>query len=160
MLETIIGYMLLYETELIMSSGTKKISFDPKTKNHVGNGVSIRPGVSNGIGIAGKPGFTLKKKTQVVQLQGQASLKTELGSPWGVRLKPIPSLRKTEAQIPVENPIPKAAIPKLSFKGPHNIEELNFKKTELKKVDIVKNKTKVRLRITYTNYRGIIYNND
>ena len=154
--------MLLYETKLIMSSnkrniGTKKISFDPNTTaNHVGvsNGtgpvrkMGLKPGVSNGVGLTNLK--TGKKTQTTVQIKGQASTRTELGSPWGVLLKPVPSSRKTEAQEPVEKPpVPKIAVPKLSFKGPHDVEQLKFNKPELKNIQIVKNKTEVGLRIVF-----------
>lgn len=159
-----IGYMLLYQAKLTMSFsgkrnfGTKKITFDPKTTNHVGisnglpgnaNKTGMKPGVSNGLGLAGKPGIKLVKKTQVVQVKGEISSKTALGSPWGVLLKPVPSLRKTETQAKSIQPPAKAKLPvrKLSFKGPHDVEQLNCNKSELKKVNIVKNKTEVRLTI-------------
>ena len=157
-----IGYMVLYQAKLTMSFsgkrnfGTKKITFDPKTTKQVGisngtpansNKTGIKTSVSNGLGLAGKPGVKLVKKTQVVQVKGEVSSRTELGSPWGVLLKPVPSLRKTETQAQSVKPPAKAKlpVPKLSFKGPHGVEQLNCNKSELKKVNIVKNKTEVRL---------------
>ena len=152
---THIGYMVLYQAKVTMSFsgkrnfGTKKITFDPKTTNHVGitngspgdtNKTGIKPGVSNGVGLSGKPGVKLVKKTRVVQVKGEISSRTALGSPWGVLLKPVPSLRKTETQAQTaEKPVVKLPVPKLSFKGPHDVEQLNINKSELKKVNTVKN---------------------
>ena len=152
--------MLLYQAKLTMSFsgnrnlGTKKITFDPKTTNHVGilnglpgnaNKTGMKPGVSNGLGIAVKPGIKLVKKTKVVHVKGEESSRTALGSPWGVRLKPVPSLRKTETESKSEKLPEKAKLPVpiLSLKGPHDVEQLNCNKSELKKVNIVKNKTEV-----------------
>lgn len=155
-----LGYLLLCETKLTMSSsgkrniGPKKISFDPNTtKPHVGvsNGnrlndgkAGLKTGLSNGLSRTEKLGLKPPgKKIQVFKVKGEISSKTELGSPWGVALKPVPRFKQTESEAKNETKA-KLSLPKLSFKGPHNVEQLNLNKTELKNVKIVKNKTEVR----------------
>ena len=150
-----LGYMLQSEPKLTMSSSTKrsvgpkKISFDPKTtKPHVGvsNGSKRdNTGLSNGLGGTDKPGLKPPgKRITVTKVKGEKSSITELGSPWGVALKPVPRYKQSESEVKVEDKA-KLSLPKLSFKGPHDVEQLNLNKNEPKKVKVVKNKTEVRL---------------
>ena len=131
--------------------GPKKISFDPNTtKPHVGvtNGssrkIGVKTGLSNGLGGTERPGLkTPGKKITVTKVKGEISSKTELGSPWGVALKPVSRFKQTENEVKAENKA-KVSIPKLSFKGPHDVEQLNLNKNELKNVKFVKNRIEVR----------------
>ena len=141
------------KSNLTMSSdkrnlGAKKISFDPNTKGNVG--------IQNGIGLAGKPGLKPPgKRTQVIQIKAQSSSRTELGSPWGVALKPIPSIRKIESQTPPEQPVPTKPNTKLIFKGPHSIEQIGSQKSELKEVNHIRNKAEVRIYLLILSSRTL-----
>ena len=152
-----LGYISQSEKRLSMSStgkrsiGPKKISLDPNTtKPHVGvtNGssrkIGIKTGLSNGLGGTERPGLkTPGKKITVTKVKGEISSQTKLGSPWGVALKPVSRFKQTENEVKAENNA-KVSIPKLSFKGPHDVEQLNLNKNELKNVKFVRNRIEVR----------------
>ena len=152
-----LGYISPSAKRLSMSStgkrsiGPKKISFDPNTtKPHVGvtNGssrkIGIKTGLSNGLGGTERPGLkTPGKKITVTKVKGEISSQTKLGSPWGVALKPVSRFKQTENEVKAENNA-KVSIPKLSFKGPHDVEQLNLNKNELKNVKFVRNRIEVR----------------
>lgn len=143
-----IGYMLLYETTLTMSSdnakfGEKKIKFDLNTKNR---------GSSNGVSLTGKAGLKSAKKNQ--NISKPLSTRAELGSPWGVLLKPVPHLSSAKSPKPEEK-LEVKFVPKVSFNnGPHEVEEHNIKKSELKKVNVIKTKKEVRLIKVFSSHNA------
>ena len=116
--------------------GERKLKFDPRTKNS---------GLSNGLDSG---------KKNVPKLVPSRS--SELGSPWGVLLKPIPHMRREKSKQSEEKLEAKNAIPKVGFStGPHKVEQSRVKKSVLKNVNVVKTKKEVRLVITFSYRKGL-----
>ena len=89
---------------------------------------------------------TIKSKTIIEKPSKGTSTTSELGSPWGVLLKPVPHSRKITAIKDDETPAVKLGISNVDFKnGPIKLEASKVKKSELKSVRVVITKPEVCL---------------
>ena len=82
--------------------------------------------------------------------QSMSSSRSEMGTPWGVALKPIPQGRKVKAPNPDETKAAKLSVPKVSFTNrvtAVDLEEFKVQKSTLRRVSIVN--TEVRVVSTY-----------
>ena len=113
----------------------KKIKFDQTIKSHES---------SNGVSPAVQTGLKSRNR-EIRNSQKALASKTSIGSPWGVALKPVPFVRQSKAPKTEETPsIKLLPIKTKTFdNGPIKLEELKIKKSEQKRVNVIKTKVEV-----------------